>query len=133
MTDQARSLRVLLAEGDDSARVALATRVAEIKGVDLIGSETNAADAIIAAYRSSPDVILLDLSPPDRPAPDTIRHLLRVCPGVSVALLVEQDEDVRLTPALDAGGRESILKTATTERIESVINKLGPNTVSTKS
>lgn len=127
MTDTIKTLRVLLAEGDPDARSSLATRVSELEGVDLVGSEANAADAIIAAYRTHPDVVLLDLSPPDRPAPDTIRHLLRVCPGVSVAMLVEQDEDARLTPALDAGASESLLKTATPERLASLFKKLGPN------
>ena len=123
-----RDVRVLVAEGDPDMRRAIARQVEGLRGIDLVATEGNATDAIIATYRLRPDVVLLDLTPPDRPAPDTIRHLLRVCPGVSVAMLVDQEEDVRLTPALDAGARESILKSASLERLESVVRRLGPNT-----
>ena len=122
-----RSVRVLLAEGNADTRQSLVSQVEALRGVDLVGAEANAADAIIAAYRLRPDVVLLDLTPPDRPAPDTVRHLLRVCPGVSVAMLVDQEEDVRLTPALDAGARESLPKSAPRERLESLLRRLGPN------
>lgn len=132
-TDQTRrtetdSLRVLLAEGDAETRQSLVAQLEDLANIDLIGAEANAADAIIAAYRLRPDVVLLDLTPPDRSAPDTIRHLLRVCPGVSVAMLVDKEEDTRLTPALDAGARESLPKTAPAERLEALLRRLGPNT-----
>jgi CheY-like chemotaxis protein len=125
---EAGSLRVLLAEGDADTRQSLVSQIEDLANIDLIGAEANAADAIIAAYRLRPDVVLLDLTPPDRSAPDTIRHLLRVCPGVSVAMLVDKEEDARLTPALDAGARESLPKTAPADRLEALLRRLGPNT-----
>ena len=123
-----RSIRVLIAEGDEDTRRALARQFDGLDGIELVATEASAADAIVAAYRLRPDVVLLDLTPPDRPAPDTIRHLLRVCPGVSVAMLVDHEEDVRLTPALDAGARESLPKLPPPERLEAVLRRLGVNT-----
>lgn len=122
-----RHVRVVLAESDPSARESIASQVANLHGVELVAAEASAGDAIIAAYRLRPDVVLLDLSPPDRTAPDAIRHLLRVCPGVSVAMLVDQEEDARLTPALDAGARESLPKTSSPDRLESILRRLGVN------
>jgi DNA-binding NarL/FixJ family response regulator len=124
-TENGSTVRVLLAEGNSTHREVLAARVGELTGIDLVGVEANAADAIISAYRQRPDVVLLDLSPPDRPAPDAIRHLLRVAPGVTVAMLVDREGDARLTPALDAGAAESLSKTASTEELESVVRRLG--------
>ena len=122
------AVRVLLAEGDAATRESLVSQVEALPGIDLVGAEASAADAIIAAYRLRPDVVLLDLTPPDRPAPDTIRHLLRVCPGVSVAMLVDNTEDARLTPALDAGARDSLPKSVQAEQLESLLRRLGRNT-----
>lgn len=122
-----RHVRVVLAESNPSARESLASHVSGLRGVELLAAEASAGDAIIAAYRLHPDIVLLDLSPPDRPAPDAIRHLLRVCPGVSVAMLVDQEEDARLTPALDAGARESLPKSSPPDRLESILRRLGPN------
>lgn len=129
-TTAGQSVRVLLAEGDAATRDSLVLQVEGLSGIDLVGAEASAADAIISAYRLRPDVVLLDLTPPDRPAPDTIRHLLRVCPGVSVAMLVDTEEDARLTPALDAGARESLPKSVASEQLESLLRRLGRNTSS---
>ncbi len=125
-----RTNRVLLAASDPEMRETLRGHLTRLKGIELVGTETTGADAIIAAYRLHPDVILLELTPPDRSAPETIRHLLRVCPGASIAMLVAEDDDVRLTPALDAGARESLHATAPPEELESVIRRLGHNTFS---
>jgi DNA-binding NarL/FixJ family response regulator len=122
-----RAVRVVIAEGDVEARNRIAGELSGIAGIDLVAMEASAGDAIIAAYRLRPDVVLLDLTPPDRTAPDAIRHLLRVCPGVSVAMLVDTEEDARLTPALDAGARESLPKSAPAERLEATLRRLGPN------
>lgn len=122
-----RAVRVVIAEGDVDARNRIAGELAGIAGIDLVAMEGSAGDAIIAAYRLRPDVVLLDLTPPDRTAPDAIRHLLRVCPGVSVAMLVDTEEDARLTPALDAGARESLPKSAPAERFAATLRRLGPN------
>lgn len=122
-----RAVRVVIAEADADARNRIAGELAGIAGIDLVATEGSAGDAIIAAYRLRPDVVLLDLTPPDRTAPDAIRHLLRVCPGVSVAMLVDTEEDARLTPALDAGARESLPKSAPVERLAATLRRLGPN------
>ena len=124
-TAMTRPMKVVLAEGNAQARDVLASQVAALAGVDLVATESNAADAIISTYRLHPDVVLLDLTPPDRPATDAIRHLLRVWPGVSVAILFDGEEDARLTPALDAGARESLPKSAPADRIESTLRRLG--------
>lgn len=126
-TENGKALRVLLAEGDPTARTSLAEQVAALSGIDLVATEASASDAIIATYRLRPDVVLLDLTPPDRSAPDAIRHLLRACPGVSVAMLVDKEEAAALTPALDAGARESLAKTDPPEKLESILRKLGHN------
>jgi DNA-binding NarL/FixJ family response regulator len=89
---------------------------------DLVATEGSAGDAIIAAP-AAPDVVLLDLTPPDRSAPDAIRHLLRARP-VSVAMLVDTEEDARLTPALDAGARES-LPARSAERLAATLRPAG--------
>jgi two-component system response regulator DesR len=123
-----RTFRVVLADGDQAARERLASQLAGLNFVELVAVEATGNDAIVAAYKLQPDVVLLDLTPPDRTAADTIRHLQRVCPGVSVAMLVDKQEDARLTPALDAGARESVTKDASAERLEAVLRSLGPNT-----
>lgn len=122
-----RHVRVVLAESDPSTRESIVSHVSGLSGIELVAAESSAGDAIIAAYRLRPDIVLLDLVPPDRPAPDAIRHLLRVCPGVSVAMLVDQEEDARLTPALDAGARESLSKSSPPDQLESILRRLGPN------
>lgn len=128
-TEAGRALRVLITEGNADTRRTIAEQLEGLQGVDLIGTEASAADAIIATYRLKPDIVLLDLTPPDRKADDTVRHLLRACPGVSVAMLIDSEEDARLTPALDAGARESVQKSASRERLEALLRRLGPNTV----
>ena len=128
VTEAGRALRVLVTEGNADTRRTIAEQLEGLQGVDLIGTEASAADAIISTYRLKPDIVLLDLTPPDRKADDTVRHLLRACPGVSVAMLIDGEEDARLTPALDAGARESVQKSASRERLEALLRRLGPNT-----
>lgn len=122
-----KTLRVVVADGDVAACQDLVQRLGSLSNVQVVASETTAGNAIVAAYRTKPDAVLLDLTPPDRPAAETVRHLIAACPGVSVVMLVDRDEDARLTPALDAGARESVLKSAPAERIGAVLARLGPN------
>lgn len=120
-------LRVLVAEGDPAVCAGLAQQTAALPGIELVGSENRAGDAILLAFQTKPDVILLDLTPPDRDAVDTIHHLLRACPGISIVMLVDSSEDARLTPALDAGARDSVLKSVSPERLDALLRRLGPN------
>jgi DNA-binding NarL/FixJ family response regulator len=123
-----RTVRVILAEGNQDVRERLASHLAGLPTIELVAVESTGNNAILASYKLRPDVVLLDLAPPDRTAADTIRHLQRVCPGVSVAMLVDKQEDARLTPALDAGARESLPKDVTADGLEAVLRRLGPNT-----
>ena len=125
-----RTVRVLLAEADQDVRERLASHLSGLPSIELVGAEATGNNAIVAAFRSRPDIVLLDLSMPDgeRPVPDTIRHLQRVCPGVSVAMLVDKEADARLTPALDAGARESLPKDVSPDGLEALLRRLGPNT-----
>lgn len=127
------TLRVLLAEGDAAVRDALTQLVLALPNVELVGAEARAGDAILLAFQTKPDVILLDLTPPDRDAVDTIHHLLRACPGISIVMLVDSSEDARLTPALDAGARDSALKAVSPERLDALLRRLGPNPFSAES
>jgi DNA-binding NarL/FixJ family response regulator len=47
-----------------------------------------------------------------------------------VAMLVDQEEDARLTPALDAGARDSLPKSSPPDQLESILRRLGPNSPS---
>ncbi|MFC4819786.1 LytR/AlgR family response regulator transcription factor [Dokdonella ginsengisoli] len=77
-------MRVLLVDDEPLARERLVALLAEIDGVEVVGEAGNGREALEAATRLQPDVLLLDIRMPTMDGFEVARHLaaLEVSPGL---------------------------------------------------
>ena len=104
------SLRVLLVDDDDIVRVALAISLARQDLVKTVGSVATGEEAILAADRLRPDLIILDLGLPGLSGMDTMRSIIKSLPQVRIVVLSATQSPEQIRQAFDAGAAGYVLK-----------------------
>ncbi len=116
-------VRLAVTGRDSARRERLAAALAAQPGITICAVAATSADAIIDAYRHRPDAVLLELGLPKLIAAETVRHLLRVAPGVLVYLLSERGQPAGISAALDAGARDVLDAALTPAQIAAVLRR----------
>ncbi|KAA6210188.1 response regulator [Streptomyces filamentosus] len=118
MTDP---LRVLLA--DDQTLVRTGFRmILSADGIDVVAEATNGAEAVEAARRTRPDVVLMDIRMPEMDGLEATRRILTGTPGEPrVIILTTFDLDRYVYAALSAGASGFLLKDVTPEQLTAAV------------
>jgi two-component system response regulator DevR len=104
-------VRVLVVDDHPIARQGLATLVREAFRVDKLVEVDNARDALIAAKRESPGLILLDVHIPGVPQTSVLCTQLRVAaPNAKIAIITAFEEPEAIKRCLKAGADACFLK-----------------------
>lgn len=85
--------------------------------LEVAGEAATGEDAVQAAERLRPDVVLMDLELPVMNGVDAIRQILERRPGTPVIVLTAFDTDERILAAMQAGAQGYLLKGAPREDI----------------
>ena len=96
-------IRVLVVDEYDLVRVGLASLLATLEDLDVVGQAASGALAVRLAGEVHPDVVLLGLSLQDAGASAWTRQLLAQHPGVRVIVLAERRAENQIADALRAG------------------------------
>jgi DNA-binding NarL/FixJ family response regulator len=112
-----RTVRVLVADDQALFREALAALLSVQAGIEVVGEAANGREAVEAATRLEPDVVLMDLRMPVLDGVGAIRQLRADRPDVRVLALTTFDGDEEVFAALRAGAVGYLLKDATTQRL----------------
>lgn len=81
-------------------------------GVQVVGPVGTAADAVEAAIREQPDVVLMDLGLPDANGLEAGRAVLQARPGTVLVALTASTDPAEVSAALKAGFRGFVAKDA---------------------
>ncbi len=108
MTDDA--IRVLIVDDHAVVREGLRRFLALQDGIEVAGEAADGDEAVAAAERLGPDVILMDLVMPRRDGVSAMRALRDRAPSARVIVLTSFLDDGRLMPALQAGAAGYLLK-----------------------
>ena len=95
MNDQnpaADAIRVLIVDDEPPARERLSRMLADVPAVAVVGEAGNGADAIAAAARLAPDVVLLDIRMPGMDGIEAARHLGTLGHPPAVVFVTAHDE-----------------------------------------
>jgi two-component system response regulator AlgR len=95
MNDQipaADAIRVLIVDDEPPARERLGRMLADVPGMAVVGEAANGADAIAAAARLAPDVVLLDIRMPGMDGIEAARHLNALEDPPAVVFVTAHDE-----------------------------------------
>ncbi len=103
------TLRVVVADDQALVRVGFCGIVAATPGFAVVGEAGNGAEAVEAARRARPDVILMDVRMPVMDGIEATRQIVRST-GVRVLILTTFDLDDYVFAALRAGASGFLLK-----------------------
>ena len=105
-------IRVLLADDHAVVRAGLKAVLGTAKDIVVVGEARNGREAVDAAVRLNPHVVVMDLSMDVLDGVAATRELRQLNPDARVLILSMHAEDDYLIPALDAGASGYLVKSA---------------------
>ena len=117
MSDDAPSLRIVVADDQRAVREALATVLDAVPGFEVVGLAADGDEAVELAHQLSPAVVLMDLRMPNVDGVAATRRLAAELPDVKVVVLTTFADDASILGALEAGALGFLTKDAGREQI----------------
>jgi DNA-binding NarL/FixJ family response regulator len=103
------ALRLLIVDDHDLFRTGL-RNVLEDRGMSVAAEATSGEDAVEAATRLAPDVVLMDLRMPGMGGLEATRRIIAVAPRTRVLVLTVSDSDSDVIEAILAGACGYLVK-----------------------
>ena len=110
-------LRLLLADDHALLRQAFRALINDQENLEVVGEAANGRDAVEAAERLRPDVVLMDMVMPGLNGIEATRQIVRRVPGCRVLILTAYVEDERLLQALRAGAAGYVVKNSEVDEL----------------
>jgi two-component system, NarL family, response regulator NreC len=118
------AIRVLIADDHAIVRAGLRTLITSEKDLELIGEATGGLEAIEKVHLLSPDVLVLDISMPDKDCIEVIRTLKEEGETCAILVLTVHEDDALLREAIRIGAAGYILKHAAESELISAIRSV---------
>ncbi len=119
-----RPVRVLICDDHEVVREGLRTLIAGRTDMRVVAEAGTSADAIEAAARETPDVVIMDVRLPDGSGVEACRAIREILPATRVIMLTSYPDDEALYASIVAGASGYLLKQtrakALVEAIETV-------------
>jgi DNA-binding NarL/FixJ family response regulator len=111
---------------DDHAllRAALRALLTQDPDIEVVGEADNGHDAIRGVTRTSPQLVLMDISMRGMSGIETIVDLKRRCPGVRLLVLTMHKADEYILASLRAGADGYMLKEGTHEELQVAVRSI---------
>ncbi|GGQ48232.1 response regulator [Couchioplanes azureus] len=124
MTTPEPAPRVLIA--DDQSLVRTGFRmILTARGIEVAGEAADGAEAVTAARRLRPDVVLMDIRMPTMDGLQAAGHILREQPACRVIMLTTFDLDRYVYAALALGASGFLLKDVTAAHLAAAVRLVG--------
>ena len=114
-------IRVLLVDDHAVVRRGLRGFLELLKDMDVVGEAENGRQAVSAADRLVPDVILMDLLMPEMGGLEAIGAIKGSHPEIEIVAVTSFIEEEKVTSALEAGASGYLLKDAEAEEVAQAI------------
>lgn len=117
-------IRVVLADDHPIVRAGLAAVLGTAEGIRVVHEASTVAEAVAAARRHRPDIVLMDLSfGPGETGIDATRAIAAMAEPPRVLILTNYDSDADILGAIEAGAAGYLLKDAPPEELTSAIRR----------
>ena len=118
-----QKITLILADDHAMVRKGLTAFLSTAQDIEVMAVATCGAEAVAAAEKHAPDVVLLDLLMPDQPAVETVRRIKRVSPRSQIIMVTSHEGDEYVVPMMKAGAISYILKDITPENLILTVRK----------
>ena len=102
--------RVLLVDDHNIVRLGLMTLINDQPNLEVVGEAGTAAEAVRAAERLKPDVVLMDIRMPGEGGIEATRQITARWPNIKVVMLTSYADDELVVRAIRAGAAGYVLK-----------------------
>lgn len=109
--------RVLIVDDHPVVRMGLRALVEQTGRYEVVGEAGTPAEAMQAAVRSRPDIMILDLMLGGRSGADLVAQCLAAVPSLRILVLSQHDEALHAERVLKAGARGYLMKGAELEGV----------------
>jgi len=109
-TEPRRPVRVLICDDHEVVREGLRTLLAGRPEIRVVAEAGTVADAIEAAARETPDVVIMDVRLPDGSGVEACRSIREILPATRVIMLTSYPDDEALYASIVAGASGYLLK-----------------------
>jgi DNA-binding NarL/FixJ family response regulator len=119
-------IRILIVDDHDVVREGLVAALGNDRRYEVVGTISNATEAIRCAKRTLPDVAVVDLRLPDAIGSDLCRKLVALLPSIRVVIFTTYLSEETVREALAAGAAAYLTKTGGLAELRRVLDELGP-------
>lgn len=116
--------RLLLVDDHPIMRHGLVQLISAEEDLEVCGEAGNAADGIKAVAKQSPDLVIADLTLPDKHGLEFIKDLRAMYPDTQVMVLSMHDESLYAERALRAGARGYLMKEAAADNLIRAVRRV---------
>lgn len=117
-------IRVLLADDDHLIRAGLVELLTADETINVVGQASTGREAITAARRLNPAVILMDVRMPDLDGIAATRELVNAAPETKILILTTFEQDDYIFGALRAGASGFLLKRTRPEDLLAAVHTI---------
>ncbi len=121
MSDQ---IKILLVDDHEVVRMGLRTLLERRDNIDVVGEAGTVEEAIAAAERTEPDVIVMDIRLPDGNGVDACREIRGQRPETKVIMLTSYADDEAIYGSIMAGASGYLLKQTRGQDLASAIERV---------
>ena len=118
------ALRILIVDDHAVVRRGVRALLESQSHWEVAGEATTGREAVDAAKRLRPDIVVMDLSLPELNGLDAARQILKDSPGTEVLVLTMHHSEELARNALQAGARGYVLKSDADENLIAAVESL---------
>ncbi|MBE0685318.1 MAG: response regulator transcription factor [Anaerolineaceae bacterium] len=112
-----KKIKILIVDDQELFREGLLTLLSIKNDFDVVSQSSSGEEAILAATKFLPEVILMDLRMPGIGGVEATKRILQQHPGMKIIVLTTFDEDDLVFNALHAGAVGYLLKDVSPEKL----------------
>jgi two-component system response regulator DevR len=120
----ADTIRIMLVDDHEVVRMGLRTLLERRRGFSIVGEAGTVAEALEAARRLTPDVIVMDIRLPDGNGVEATREIRDQLPGTKVIMLTSYADDEAIYGSIMAGASGYLLKQTRGQNLAEAIERV---------
>jgi two-component system response regulator DevR len=118
-------MRILIVDDHEVVRQGLRSLLERQQGFEVVGEAGSVAEAVEAALRLSPDVVVMDVRLPDGSGVEACRDIRAAQPRIRVLMLTSYPDEEAVFDSIMAGASGYVLKQVRARELVEAIRRVG--------